>query len=325
MRHQQMERLQRHPYYHLAVYSAAVLLLSRFGLLSYLCTVPLHLLRRRYPVGTFYKAAGALTAAVLLLDTYRLIGAGLNPADYLLAAVGLFYPTTLLAGVLVFYLPSAGTRMRRLFTASLVPGAAGLVMLLILNGESEAARSVKDFYLLVVRELTVSVMQVPGEESVEFLFDLAFKVMKSTFYPMWIWVFGFSVLLSDIISAGSGNQSFLDEFRVSDRLLWPFIAAWTLVLADVLFRLGTLGDIAWNAALTMLLIYGTAGISLLAYWSRKRRGRANALSWVMLALFLLFVPGINGIMLIAIPVLGLSEHWVRYRFTVKEKDNEDNS
>jgi hypothetical protein len=326
-----MDNIRSHTYYYLVVYSIAVIILSRFGLLFYFCMVPLHLLYRAYPANVFFKTAGVLTAGIVLWDILKYTGIGLSGSAYLLAAIGMFYPAMLLMSTLLYYLPAVSSRQIRMGIASLLPAAAGTIIIVLLNGNSPAAGDVIDFYSRIFSEILSSAM--PGAQelgSADFLFLLALEIMKATFLPFWFILFGSGVLLSEIAvqrksSAAGPVKTFLDNFSVSDKLLWPFIGSWMLVLLDIVFGLGTFGDLIWNAALVFLLFYGTAGISILSYWSRKKHVRMHPLSWVILAIFLLFIPGINVILIIAVPVLGLSEHWIHYRLASKEKIDENNT
>jgi len=243
----------------------------------------------------------------------------------------MFYPAMLLISTMVYYIPAISSRQIRMGIASLVPAAAGTIIIVLLNGDNPAAGDVIDFYSRSFSEILASAM--PGAQelgSADFLFLLALEIMKAAFLPFWFIIFGAGILLSVIAvqrksSAAGPVKTFLDYFSVSDKLLWPFIGSWMLVLLDIVFGLGAFGDLIWNAALVFLLFYGTAGISILSYWGRKKHLRMHPLSWVILAIFLLFIPGINVILIITVPVLGLSEHWIHYRLASKEKIDENNT
>ena len=78
--------------------------------------------------------------------------------------------------------------------------------------------------------------------------------------------------------------------------------------------MGWIGYISWNTALVMLLLYGIKGAGLIKYLFGKYKLAKQKQRAVVMMMFILFlIPGLNLIVLLGIPGLGVSEIWVRYR------------
>jgi hypothetical protein len=114
-------------------------------------------------------------------------------------------------------------------------------------------------------------------------------------------------------------------FRVPDWLVWPLLVPWAVVLLDLKISLGPLRYVAWNLGLIMLFTYGMQAVGIIqTLLDRRNVSRGfRALIAGGLALMVLW-PGVNFVVLIGLPCLGVSELWIHYRKEQKEKeDNED--
>ncbi len=103
-------------------------------------------------------------------------------------------------------------------------------------------------------------------------------------------------------------------FRLEGFWLWPLIAAGALVLVDLFFHISSWAFVAWNIGLVLLFLYGLQGLAIIWFHFDKRH--LPRFLWLLLivALGILAVtPGIGVIVLVAVPIFGISENWVRYR------------
>ena len=139
--------------------------------------------------------------------------------------------------------------------------------------------------------------------------------------------FGLGIFLtaSFVLFVGKmlGGKSFRDQWRLglADFVLrpiyvWILILSWALALIDTQFSLGILGIVSWNIALGTGALYGLQGLAILQSWfNGKQRPKSSPIG---LLLFLMLVPGINGVVAIGLPLLGVSENWIRYQSRSKE-------
>lgn len=320
--------LKNHTYYKLILYILAAIILSRLGVLYIFCMIPLHLMQKSYPGKIFFVSSALITLGIVLWDSIGYISIGLDKADVLIAALGMFYPGSLLIGIIVYYIPVDTRKLYRFLLAGIIPGLIGAYFVFLFEGKGTAAENTVDFYYSIFQEvLNFSGYTEVDNNSTVFLFTLALRIIKSSFLPIWYFLTGLGILMSELSFSRQTrtHKTFLDRFKVPDLFLWPFIILWIIALLDIVLGLGIFGILVWNIALVFLLVYGTAGISILMYLGARKGIRLNPLSWVVFSIFLLLIPVINVIMLIVIPVLGISEHWIRYRKELKENLDENNT
>ncbi len=111
----------------------------------------------------------------------------------------------------------------------------------------------------------------------------------------------------------------LRGLHVPDRMIWPLLASWALVLADVLVSIGAVTYAAWNIGLIMLFIFGMQGIGIIqTILDRRAVSRQIRVALTAGMVFLVFWPGVNLVVLIGLPILGVSELWIHYRKVRKE-------
>jgi len=111
-------------------------------------------------------------------------------------------------------------------------------------------------------------------------------------------------------------------FKIDSDLLWPLIGAWSLVLLDTLGAFDSvrfLRYLAWNAALTLLLLYGLQGFGIIQALLTKV-GVSPVLKGLIFfgVLVLLMSPTVNVVLIVAVPGLGVSETWIDFGRFPKE-------
>ncbi len=108
----------------------------------------------------------------------------------------------------------------------------------------------------------------------------------------------------------------LTSFSVPQIMVWPLIIALSIVVIDYKINIGFLGYIGWNILLIMVTLYGLRGLGiiqdLLLALNVPRFIRVVIFFTIML---FLLRPGLNYIILIAVPGLGVSEIWINYKRT----------
>lgn len=110
------------------------------------------------------------------------------------------------------------------------------------------------------------------------------------------------------------TKNILLRFSVPDRLVWALLISWAGILLDSVVDLKFFGYLVWNAGLIMMFIYGLQGIGIIRYLFGKYNtpGGIRILFGVVFVI-LLFWPGLNLIVMIGVPLLGVSEIWIKYR------------
>jgi hypothetical protein len=147
---------------------------------------------------------------------------------------------------------------------------------------------------------------------------------KSLFYSTYL--FGYLILLGGSWMVGSliGNRTMrskrkvvnLRTFFIEEKNVWPLLFSWAIVLLSKIIDLGIIRYIVWNTGLIMLLLYGLQGIGILQFLINKKNVVKNRRLFLgLLIFFLILTPGINLVLFIGVPVLGVSEIWIKYRKT----------
>ena len=145
-------------------------------------------------------------------------------------------------------------------------------------------------------------------------------------------VFGYFVNLAgawyvgDRIAARSrfGGARSLARFALPDIMVWPLIGTWAVVLLGRFATLGYLRAFALNAGLILLALYAVQGLAIIeTLLARSRAGQgAGPRRWPLFGvMMLLLVPVMAVVALVVIPLVGVSEIWVKYR--VERKDETD--
>ncbi|MBN1685057.1 MAG: DUF2232 domain-containing protein [Spirochaetales bacterium] len=111
----------------------------------------------------------------------------------------------------------------------------------------------------------------------------------------------------------------LREFRLPDKMIWPLLGAWALVLVDYLVGIGAVAYAAWNIGSLMLFVYGMQGIGIVQTLLDRRNASKYLRVLLVAGIAVLIIwPGVNLVILIGLPVLGVSELWIHFRKEQKE-------
>jgi len=112
-------------------------------------------------------------------------------------------------------------------------------------------------------------------------------------------------------------ESVVGNVHLNEKLIWGFLLGWSGVLLSLLRPLGSVGIVFWNIALLCTVLYGMQGVDILRFYIKKVE-RLRVVILVTILLFL-FIPGLNILIMVGVPLLGVSEIWIQYRRTVEER------
>jgi hypothetical protein len=109
----------------------------------------------------------------------------------------------------------------------------------------------------------------------------------------------------------------LAGFRLESVYLWPLIVSWAAIGLDLLVGLSVFSYAVWNIGLAMLFLYGLQGMAIMRFHFEKHR--LPRILWVLLVVGLAVLaasPRAGLVVMVAVPLFGISENWIRYRFGV---------
>lgn len=289
-------------------------LLSRFSLLSLFMTVPLLFASRKVRRTSYALLPFAVLFLVVVLWTVVENRSVLGTEYSALLAVGLLIPVSEIVGSAVWVASRdrSSSFLRRFFWASIPVFVFGLALSLYLASDAS----------LAIRNLLAETVlaMFPSEALSVDISSVVSSVVDSlmlVYAPMTVLMLFLPVVLAENIQNkydeqwqfGFANMKFPDSY------IWVFFASWALALAT-----NFIGSIpawvmafAWNLALTMAVLYGIVGISIIVAFVRRRTAAITAGRIVMMLVLLCLVPVLNAAVLIALPVLGVLETWIRFR------------
>ena len=104
-----------------------------------------------------------------------------------------------------------------------------------------------------------------------------------------------------------------------DFMVWPLIVSLLVVLVDRKISAGFIGFTGWNILLIMATLYGFKGLGIIQNFMKILKFPPPMRMMIIFTLSLLLVqPGINYFILIGVPLLGVSEIWIKYEKNMKE-------
>lgn len=293
---------------------ALSLLLYAIGFTLGLFLIPLQVVLERYKDGTRLLSMGIVLAGVLVLRLAvprpELGALGQFPLWEALAVLSMLGVRNFLYGVsgeLKVFL--------EYLTVSLVSVP---ILLMVANDEN---------FRVLLAELLFGIFAIEANPDSEVV-----NLMIASFQRMLglgLFLAGFvTIFIGKMIGSMPFRTSWqyrIAEFRVNTSpWLWILIVAWAAVLADLRFSFGPLGVLFWNLGLGTAFLYALQGFAIIQSWMLKKSGtRVSPLGLIFL---LMFLPGVNAVVAIALPLLGISETWVPYKSRLKEIDvNESDS
>lgn len=306
--------------------TAAALAFSQMNVLFFLFLVPLQIVYHRRDLESFVMSGAAVALLVLVFGFVRTRGITSAELRRGLLVMELTLPFLLLAGLFwVNYSRQYGYRaLYRVLSGTAGAAVLGIPIIIGLSRNLELTNLLNEQFEAVARGFQSGFTRQEGFESSVLAGVLAPERMveytKSVLFKSC--VFFFFILLTacwyigDLIRmrfAGDYRRR-LDDFTMPDFFIWPLIVGWSGVLLDTWRNIGVFGYVFWNVGLILLFLYGLQGIGVLrALFNRYRIPVFMRMFIGLVCIMLAARPGLNLIVFIGIPGLGVSELWIRYR------------
>lgn len=316
----------------IALVSVVSILLYEMNMLI-LFLLPLQVLFvRRGAEELFYSGLFVITAVTVigLLQLRQIEDAGLRRAlmwlEFLLplgfagGLVGVNIPWSLEVGRY-----SVGTRkLERLLTVTAAVGLASIPVLVWLSRSEELSAVLRTQVEMVRRYLEMTAgtggeavgptagSSTDTESLVAFIRGLLLRNYLFAYYLVVCASWWLGTNIGNRTRGASPRQ--LVDFRLPDWLAWPLIVSWAVVLLGIVTDTGALDFAAWNVGLVLLFTYAMQGIGILHALLERRGSGPGVKSLLGVALVvLLFWPGVNLIIIVGLPGLGVSEIWIKFR------------
>ncbi len=311
---------------HLLIFSvltAASILIFQISVVFFLLAVPLFIIYRRYGI-VYLTMSGFFVALVIVIQTIiRASGIEDSTLRRFLIFAELFYPLALIVGVIIVSWFNKKT-LFLLLTATMVFALLSFPVFYHYSGNSEIIELLKNQIVSVSNMFRDSISSSDSFEanvllkqmSPELVVKSTAKLVLRNYLFAYFIMLTFSWYIADLLVCKISKKKslMLVNFAIPDIMIWPLIFFLGGVLLDIFVGIPWLGYFLWNGAFIIMFVYGLHGIGLVNFLLNKykvtRRGR-RFLSVFIFAVLLM--PGINLVILLGVPVLGISELWITYR------------
>ncbi|MFP4483938.1 MAG: DUF2232 domain-containing protein [Spirochaetota bacterium] len=286
------------------------------GFFALLFLLPLVALLRRRGFSALLVGAGIAVLGVIIVDVVRLSRLPSGPGLPWLVAWNWTLPVGLLVGLVVLGWPIPG--VQRTLYRLLVGWAATMVVTVPLYVKIGADGTLHAFLESQFAALGAATEGGDAAQSgAALLADTAVRVLGNTYGVGLLvllvlnWYLG--SYLAHRFSTGVAPPPRLAGFAMPSQAVWVLIASVAAVLLTFLADLGPVEPVAWNVALVSLFLYGVQGIAVGRHLLAHYRVQQGARMLIIIgAIVLVFVPGVNLIVLLGLPGLGVSELWIDY-------------
>jgi len=156
--------------------------------------------------------------------------------------------------------------------------------------------------------------------------ESAMRIVRSAYAPAILgfvaanWGLGNSLATAKAYRTGAIDAAAVQKkgagaVYVPYSLLWPTLLAWTaLLIVNALHKEGTVAWITWNVALFLAALYAAQGIGILDFFFKRLKfGGLLRLLMPLLVVACFVNQTVATIVLIALPLLGITEVWFPYR------------
>lgn len=279
-------------------------------------TFPLLLLNKRCPKRLTDTACVAVLVLVLARDLF-LVRASLGSSlTWALLMVSLFIPVSLILSAVVWVNSEDKDAVKRLML-SMLPSIAmffaiGLWFLLSPDTAAAVVEAFKATYSALVSQLL--------DFSPEFM-DAVFSILVELTLSLALCMVFVNVAVVTFLAEAASHRfdSGFDErislFKLPDNLIYAFLASWALILVkrfvDFPFSASLVVN---NACFVITAFYALQGFAI-AYFNlrKRRRSLASTRFFAFLFIFTLFLPVVNIIICLGMPLLGVAETWLNLR------------
>ena len=289
-------------------------ILSRFSIGSLVMTVPVLLVCpriRRTDLKVLSYAAMLLGVTIWSVVQQRsLIGTEYWPT----IPVSLYMPVSTIIGCAVWTLSSSYSRssMRKFFWAGIPVFVMGMAVALYFASEKSlpVRSALADGILMMFPADTLSV-------NLGTIIQTVVNMRALFFAPMGVLMLALPIVIADV-NVNRFDEDWQYDFanmKLPDQYVWVFFVSWALALVCNLVKTipGWAMAICWNLALTMTVLYMVVGVSILVAFARRRTAAITAGRIVFTVVLLCFLPIVNAIVLVGLPLLGVLETWIAFR------------
>lgn len=295
------------------------------GFFFFLFLVPLQLLLFRSGLKVARIAVLGVGVALVYLGI-RHTAQGASDVRFFLLMVELVIPILLLGGFLLengFFGNIGGVLLNALL-ATVITALVSIAVLHVLLGNEAFIAYYKaqfsDMFNILKTTLAAS-SDIDLVPMMDMDVDTMLSHVSSVFFKGFLFAY-FCILFVSYIFALSVERLAKREVgiitvMIPDYFVWVLIVSLSLVLADARFQLNpVLGYVGWNVFLIVMFLYGLRGMGLIRQMLEVRKVHPVVRFFLSFAaVILLLHPRYGRVLLVGIPLVGISEIWFKYKRT----------
>ena len=295
------------------------------GFFFFLFLVPLQLLLFRSGLKVARIAVlGVGIALVYLGIRHTAVGNG-DVRRYLLF-VELVIPFLLLGGFLLengFFGNLGGVLLNALLATAITALVSIAVLHVLLNNEAFIAYYKTQFSEMfnILKSAISNSSDIDLIPMMDMDVDTMLSHVSSVFFKGFLFAY-FCILFVSYTFALSverltKHEAGIITVMIPDYFVWVLIAALSLVLVDARFQPNpVLGYVGWNVFLIVMFLYGLRGMGLIRQMLEVRKVHPVVRFFLAFAtVILLMHPRYGRVLLVGIPLVGISEIWFKYKRT----------
>ena len=295
------------------------------GFFFFLFLVPLQLLLFRSGLKVARIAVlGVGIALVYLGIRHTAVGNG-DVRRYLLF-VELVIPLLLLGGFLLengFFGNLGGVLLNALLATAITALVSIAVLHVLLNNEAFIAYYKTQFSEMfnILKSAIANSSDIDLIPMMDMDVDTMLSHVSSVFFKGFLFAY-FCILFVSYTFALSmerltKHEAGIITVMIPDYFVWVLIAALSLVLVDARFQPNpVLGYVGWNVFMIVMFLYGLRGMGLIRQMLEVRKVHPVVRFFLAFAaVILLMHPRYGRVLLVGIPLIGISEIWFKYKRT----------
>ena len=295
------------------------------GFFFFLFLVPLQLLLFRSGLKVARIAVLGVGVALVYLGI-RHTAQGASDVRSCLLMVELVIPILLLGGFLLengFFGNIGGVLLNALL-ATVITALVSIAVLHVLLGNEAFVAYYRAQFSEMFNILKATVEASSNIDLVPMMdmdVDTMLSHVSSVFYKGFLFAY-FCILFVSYTFALSVDRLTKHEIgmitvMIPDYFVWVLIASLSLVLVDARFQTApVLGYVGWNIFLIVMFLYGLRGMGLIRQILEVRKVHPVMRFFITFAaLILLMHPRYGRVLLVGIPLIGVSEIWFKYKRT----------
>jgi hypothetical protein len=266
----------------------------------------------------------ALLIVILLYEIVPVRDSLSEQAGVGLLLIGLFLPIVLIGCSMIWVSLSSYRLLVRYIGSCAFIAALMMVFGMYLKSNPEIATAIDNATISIIDTLLnesglveFDSQLLGGISSVD-LFNLIKEVMMVMILPLSSIVFGFSAFMSISTPKFIGDDQFdkrVSSWKLPEEMVWVFLVSFLIVLLNLKIDLNTtIRVVVWNLALFIGVLYAIQALAILLYVLNAKGHKMSAVKlFIIAALLTILLQGLNIVIVVGLPVFGVTETWVTYR------------